>query len=162
GGLITVTPADTGFPNAHFGRDPDVAMDAAGDFVVSFTKLFGSPFGIGDNTQTDVFARRYDSSGSFRQEINVSNRSAFTYTAGNSSVAMSPDGRFDIAYENIDFTPSLSETIRVARFSANGGRFEEQAVAGGNNRVVAPSLSMDKFGDAVIAYQKFVHTDFDI
>src|SRR5262249_36223169 len=98
GGLITVTPADNGFPNAHFGRDPDVAMDAAGDFVVSFTKLFGSPFGIGDNTQTDVFARRYDSSGSFRQEINVSNRSAFTDTAGNSSVAMSPDGRFDIAY----------------------------------------------------------------
>src|SRR5262249_34712126 len=31
GGLITVTPADTGFPSAQFGRDPDVAMDGNGN-----------------------------------------------------------------------------------------------------------------------------------
>jgi hypothetical protein len=161
GGLdgITVLQGDNGIGDfvTTSGRDPDVAMDAVGDFVVSYTKVHT---GL-STSNSDILARRYDSSGTFRQELPISTEGASDET--HSTVAMSPDGRFDIAYEVLSSSGGFTnQNIRVDRLSANGGLFEVQEVAGGNTRVFAPSISMDKFGNAVIAYQKLVGGDFDI
>src|SRR5262249_30579386 len=68
---------------------PDVAVDDLGDFVVSYTRNT-------NNNNPDIFAKRYNAA---NQLLNVEDVATSAKAETFSSVAMTPDGRFDVAYE---------------------------------------------------------------
>ena len=74
-------------------HNPSVAMDAHGDFVVAYTRDTNYS---NDNTP-DVFAKLYNPSDQLLNVVSV----AVTASADDrASVAMTPDGRFDVAWEH--------------------------------------------------------------
>ena len=131
-------------------HDPDVAMDALGNFAVSYTRDT-------NNNNPDVFVKRYNASDQLLSVISVATSSK---AETHSSIAMTPDGRFDVAYQ-LAFSSS-DDDIFVQRYSAGGGLFGTHAVATSGQNERNPSVSIDNFGNAVVAYQKFVGGDWDI
>jgi hypothetical protein len=117
-----------------------VAEDAAGDFVVSYT--------INNGLSNDIMATLYRT-GLSPKAISVAT------TAKNetsSSVAMTPDGRFDIAYQ---YQYSATDNdIYLARYSSTGVFQGNTTVAGSSANTTAPSVSVDSSGAAVVAYRK--------
>jgi hypothetical protein len=69
------------------------------------------------------------------------------------SVAMSPDGRFDIAY---NYSFSVTDTdIYLCRYSSAGSLIGgAQVIAGSSLNETAPDVAMDNNGNAVVAYLK--------
>jgi hypothetical protein len=130
---------------------PDVAMDANGNFVVSYTYDF-SP------SDQDIYAHRYNFNAQLQQSIAVATT---TQNESRSSVAMAPDGRFDIAYQ-YQFSSS-DDDIYLNRYSSGGSNLlGHLAVATSTDREQAPSVSMDNSAHAVVAYQRLVGGDWDI
>jgi len=70
----------------------------------------------------------------------------------NSSVAMTPDGRFDVAYE-IAFS-STDRDIRMNEYSAQGALLEARTITATTADETNPSVSVDNFGNAVVAWQQ--------
>ena len=135
------TPVTGIFAVANTGRPEhasDVAMDANGNFVVSYTFDYSS-------SDQDIYAQRYSNTG--LQLIMVA-------TTGNnetrSSVAMAPDGRFDIAYE-YQYS-SLDHDIYLNRYTTAGGLVGHHAISTSGDQELTPSVAMNNFGDAVVAY----------
>ena len=87
-----------------------------------------------------------------------------TNVEDHSSVAMSPDGIFVIAYER-QFSGSDWD-ILASQYNGSGGFLRSVTVNGDGNAEHNPSVSMENFGNifsgAVIAYQEFVHNDYGI
>jgi hypothetical protein len=131
-------------------HDPDVAIDAFGRFTVAYVRDT-------NNNNPDVFAKRYDSQNNL---LNVFNVGTSSRAETHPSIAMTPDGRFDVAYQ-FQFSSS-DDDVLLARFSSGGSLLGTTLVAGSSAREQAPSVAMDNFGNAVVAYQKFVGSDFDI
>lgn len=121
-------------------HNADVAMNDQGGFVVSYTRDT-------NNNNPDVFAKRYDVNGNLLQVINVATTGV---SEGNSSVAMTPDGRFDVAWEQEYST--YDHDIYVSSFSASGLRTTTYTVAFTTAYDTTPSISVDTFGDAVVAW----------
>jgi hypothetical protein len=68
---------------------------------------------------------------------------------------MTPDGRFDIAYQN-NVANSFDVNIHLARFGAFGNRLSDNALFTSQFNefnASAPNVSMDNAGNAVVAYQ---------
>jgi hypothetical protein len=123
--------------------DPDVAMDSKGNFVVSYTEQFSS-------TDRDIRAVRFDQFGNkIGFVINTARTTQLDETR--SSVAMTPDGRFDIAYQSGAHGGGNGE-LHLARYSAAGGLLSDQPLffgSFGSN----PSVAMDSAGSAVVVFQ---------
>ena len=126
-----------------------VAMDAKGDFVVSYTRDT-------NNTNPNIFAKLYNTNDQLQNVVTVAGG---LVDANLSSVAMSPDGRFDVAYQL-----QLSNTdvvVLASRYTASGGvlpgLFE---TSGGLNE--SPKIAMDNQGNAVIAYQTWNGSNWDV
>ena len=100
----------------HPGRGGDVRRRPTptwpwtrpGDFVVSYTRNT-------NNNNPDIFAKQYNSSG---QLLNVINVATSSVAETHSSVAMTPDGRFDVAWEQA-YSPT-DHDIYLNRYSACG------------------------------------------
>ena len=95
--------------------DSDVAMDRYGNFVVSYTRNT-------NNNNPDIFAKQYNSNGQLLNVVNVATSSVAEY---HSSVAMTPDGRFDVAWEQylrLRRQRYLSETLQRFRRPARDQR----------------------------------------
>src|SRR5262249_4924157 len=140
-------------------HDPDVAMDAQGDFIVSYTRDFSA-------TDKDIQAVRFTSSGARIGFVNDTHLDTGDFDDTRSSAAMAPTGRVDIAYEfGVHGDPGL---LRLAVFDAKGVLQTDQQLfsqRGGLN----PSVAMDNAGNAVVAYQTIhfgctgnFHNQFDI
>jgi hypothetical protein len=115
------------------GRDsePAVAMDADGDFVVSFTRAHNFGF-LNLDTDRDVRARRFNSSGAaLGGSVGVS--LSDSEEAFDSDVAMDSNGDFVVAYTaettktrqasflGIPFTESFTDRdVRARLFNSNG------------------------------------------
>jgi hypothetical protein len=130
---------------------PDVAMDLAGNFVVSYTRNT-------NNNNLDVFAKRYNRNNQLLGVINVATR---PWAEDHSSIAMTPDGQFVVAYEETPFFPDLHE-ISVKLYNASGGLLNSITNASGlqigNSKTpfddTMPSIAMDNSGAAVMAWQR--------
>jgi len=136
-------PVTNIFAVANTGRPEhasDVAMDANGNFVVSYTFDYSS-------SDQDIYAQRYSNTGQLRQIIPVATT---THNESRSSVAMAPDGRFDIAYQ-YQYSTS-DDDIYLARYSAAGSLLGRTPIATSVALERAPSVAMNNFGDAVVAY----------
>ncbi|MBN2021737.1 MAG: trypsin-like serine protease [Pirellulales bacterium] len=143
-----------------------VAMDADGDFVITWTSYghdgVGSGYGAGYGGEYGVFAQRFNSSsGIVGGEFQVN-----TYTDDNqqhSQVAMDADGDFVITWESFQERPggagaATSYGIYAQRYSANngpndgriGGEFHVNTTTAGDQRF--PSVMLSHTGDAVFAW----------
>jgi hypothetical protein len=131
-------------------HDPSVAIDALGRFTVAYVRDT-------NNNNPDVFAKRYDANNNLLNVFDVATQSR---AETDPSIAMTPDGRFDIAYQ-FQFSSS-DDDIYLARFSSAGSLLGTTVVAATSLFEQAPSVSMDDFGNAVVAFQKFIGSDFDI
>jgi hypothetical protein len=122
--------------------DSDVAMDRYGDFVVSYTRNT-------NNNNPDIFAKQYNAAG---QLLNVINVAISGVAETHSSVAMTPDGRFDVAWEQA--YSATDHDIFARRYSASGGLLGTDIVAISTAMDQTPDIAMDNAGDAVVAWDK--------
>ncbi len=130
-------------------RDPSVAMDASGDFVVAWHSYFQDGSGYG------IYAQRYNSTGAAQGgEFRVN-----TFTPGEQgkpSVAMDASGRFVVAWESDGQDGSLGG-IFAQRYSTSGvpqgGEFQVNVFTTADQRFA--SVAMDLDGDFVVAWDSY-------
>ena len=123
--------------------DSHVAMNAlGGDFVVSYTRDT-------NNNNPDIFAKRYNASS---QLVGVITVEAGPEADTNSSISMVANGNFDIAFEAL-FDPT-EVVIFVKQYSASGGLLATIPVATSGIVDGGTSISVDDFGDGVVAYNE--------
>lgn len=130
-----------------FQRFPSVAMDAAGDFVVTWQSFNQDGNGSG------IFAQRYNSAGVAQgTEFKVN-----THTMGAqdlSSVAINSTGAFVIAWESAG-QDGNNYGIYAQRYNsagvAQGGEFRVNTFTTGSQSI--PSAAMDAAGDFVVTWQ---------
>lgn len=127
-------------------RLPNVAMDADGDFVITWS---GPPDGSGYG----IYARRFSADGVAQGAESLAN----TLTAGNqqdSTVAMDADGDFVVAWHS-STGDGVFYGIYAQRFTAQGEKFGEQFLV---NSFTAsfqqyPAVALDANGDFVVTWQ---------
>jgi hypothetical protein len=131
----------------HSDAYPRVAMDPAGDFVVTWASHLHDGDGYG------VYAQRYNSAGTPQgSEFRVN-----TYTSGdqsNPSVAIDDHGNFVIAWGSY-FQDGSYQGIYAQRYNSvgtpQGGEFRVNNYT--SSQQYYPSVAMDGAGDFVIAWE---------
>jgi hypothetical protein len=124
-------------------HDPSVAMDDRGDFVVAYTRDT-------NNTNPDVFAKRYGPSDQLLSVINVA--ISATKVESNASVAMSPDGFFEVAWEQ-RFSTSEHD-IFVSDFLNTGALRKTQFISLSSALNERPRIAMNPLHNSVIVWQE--------
>ena len=126
--------------------DPSVAMDAAGNFVVSWSS------GSQDGDFDGVFAQRFDDSGTpLSVEFQVN-----TQTPGFqrfSSAAMDTDGDFVIVWSDEVFPGEIFGRRFSSSGVANGAEFRVNSYTEGSQ--LLPSVAMDPSGGFVVVWQSY-------
>jgi hypothetical protein len=151
-----LTPALTVAATPLSEHNPAVAL-SAGSFVVSYTRDI-SP------THTDVRAHRFIISHSGVSDAGDFAVANAPVLQDSSSIAMAPDGSFDIAYA---FTTSgVGGDLRLNRYSASGKVLASGVIVASSASGAGelPDIAMDLAGNAVIAYEKIdpITGHFDI
>jgi hypothetical protein len=123
--------------------DPHVAEDATGGFVIAYTAHTGM--------MSAVNAELYDSNDDHIKSIAVANSSKF---GTSSSVAMTPGGKVYLAYEYAK--SGTNSDIYFARYTSAGADLGANPVpiATSSTSETTPSVSVDNYGNAVVAYRK--------
>lgn len=130
--------------------DPQVAIDSSGGFAVAYTRNT-------NNNNPDVFAKRYNSAGSLTAVTSVATG---TRAENHPSIAMTPDGRFTVAWEEAFST--TDHDIKLAQFSSSGARLTSKTVTSSSVNETDPSLSVDNFNNAVVAWVRHNSSSNDI
>jgi len=133
---------------------PAVAMDGDGNFAVTWTHYNGS--------NNDVYARRYNSSGTA-----LANEAIVNSTTANeqwsSSIAMDNDGDFVIVWETWGQDGS-SAAVYAQRFNssgiAQGSEFRVNTTTTGLQG--DPAVAMDYDGDFVVAWSSYTSGNYDV
>ena len=99
--------------------DVDVAMDAVGNFVVSWTRDFNN-----DGSDFDVHFALFSNTGARRAADPVTSS---TNVEGDAHVAMNAEGLFTVAYTRVD--ASGDTDVLAVRYDADGGRLDKIKVA---------------------------------
>jgi hypothetical protein len=120
---------------------PSVAA-SVGSFVVVYEHDNGA--------EDDVLARRYTYSPSAPVAHPTFAVAATARDESSPSMAMTPDGRFDIAYADRSF--GRDGDIELARYSAAGASLGNSPINTDPNDESEPSVAMDDAGNAVVAY----------
>ncbi|WP_422924386.1 hypothetical protein [Singulisphaera sp. PoT] len=122
--------------------DPEVGMDAWGDFVVAYTRNT-------NNNNPDIFAKRYDSYGNLTQVVNVATTAK---AETNASVSMAADGQFAVAWE--EAYSSSDHDIKMNRYNAYGGLAGSSYIASSTSWDELPSVAIDSSGNTVVAWDR--------
>jgi hypothetical protein len=131
-------------------NEPAVAMDVAGDFVVSWTSY-------GQNGAYDgVYARRFNLQGTaVTGEIQVN--TTVLARQDRSAVAMDQNGDFTVVWEGYGQS-NTSWNVYGQRFNAAGamlgGQFQINQHTN-NQHVMDPKVAMDLAGDFVVTWQSY-------
>jgi hypothetical protein len=139
-GEVRVNPTTAG--DQRFSQ---VAMDAAGNYVITWTSDLNN--GNGDA----VYARRYTSAGVGSGAIAVSTATPSSNANKDPDVAMSPTGSFVVAW--VAYTSSAS-SVSTQRYNAAGApQGPRTLVNPGSDLVVRVALvAMDAAGDYAVVY----------
>ena len=125
-------------------------MDDRGNFVVAYTRDT-------NNNNPDVFAKRYNASNQLLTVINVATSSV---AEDDPSVAMAPDGRFDVAWEQ---TFSVNDhDIFLNEYNSSGAFVLSRTIANTTASETIPSVAVDNSGNAVVAWQRLTNGNADI
>ena len=133
GGVVQVAVGTFAQTQAH------VAMDANGDFVVSYTRDT-------NNNNPDIFAKIYNVN---EQLVNVVSVATTSFAETNSSVAETPDGRIYVAYQVASESGGNLDS-QLKEFTPTGALLETRVIA---LNAENPSVSADNFGNAVVAWE---------
>jgi len=128
-------------------RDPAVAIDAAGNFIIAWEDDEGTD-GDGDG----VFARRFDAAGQALGDEFLVNTTT-TGWQNDAAVAMSPDGQVVIVWKSTN--GSGGTDITAQRYDATGNRAGEEFLVGlpsSKAKNKDPSVALDPSGDFVITW----------
>ena len=148
GGNTAVTTS-----NSEQAYESDIAMDADGDFVVTYTaestktRTVNTIFGPWSQsfTDKDVRGRRFNRFGNaVGGTFSIDTTS--TRFEQNPSIDMADNGRFMVAYED-------GGDIHVRRFNANATLRGTRFIATTGRTEQNPDISLDSSGDAVIVWQ---------
>ncbi|VTR92770.1 VBCS repeat-containing protein OS=Isosphaera pallida (strain ATCC 43644 / DSM 9630 / IS1B) GN=Isop_0876 PE=4 SV=1 [Gemmata massiliana] len=148
GGVIAVAN------DARAEYDPDVAMDAAGNFAVSYTFQFSA-------TDSDVYVHRFAANGA---SIGTTLVAASGLNEYSGSIARTADGRFAVAYQ-IDHLSgrSLDSDVMLNQYAANGTLQTSRVIANTTRVEISPDVAVDAFGNATVVYEEvFANLDHDI
>jgi len=122
----------------------DIAMDADGDFVVTWRKF------TADFTESEVYFRRFDSAGTpLGDEVQVGDEHSFLMSP---DVAMASDGSFAIAW----LEPT---SIRVQQFDAEGNELADPMTVNENTMADMPTIALDESGGFVVTWYGSVDGD---
>jgi len=126
--------------------NPAIAMDAAGDFVITW-----SSFQLGQ--AQDIFAQRYDAAGVPQGGEFLVNDHTANYQRA-SDVAMDAAGDFIVTWESYDETPGSHWDVYAKRYTSGGAPqgSEFQVSAASTSSEGSPHVAMDATGNSVIAY----------
>jgi hypothetical protein len=127
---------------------PAVAMDAAGDFVITWTSL-GQ-----DSSFYGVYAQRYNAAG-VRQGGEFRVHTSIFSGDGESSIAMDEDGDFVIAWSSFGKDGNGFGAF-AQRYNAAGVPQEQHELQVNSNTLGhqrLPAVAMDAAGDFVVAWQ---------
>jgi hypothetical protein len=138
---------------------PDVAA-SDGSFVISWSHR-------GSSTDEGILAERFTVTGPTNAPTITPKGIFGVNTDANlkdfSSVAMAPDGKFDIAYQRQAGAGSSNWDILASQYGSTG------SLVRGNIHInldgdpeANPSIAMDDAGNAVVAYQRLVGGDYGI
>lgn len=130
--------------------DPSIACSRGGSFVVTYTYDYSS-------SDQDIRAAMYSYAGTLQSSFTVVSSSANDETQ--SAVARnqsSTNSNFSIAYvvNNRD--------IYVRRYTGSGSFIGTYSVATTTDTESKPSIAMDYNANTVVAYQRYVGSDWDI
>jgi len=134
-----IVPVGVGTFHEHAS---DVAMDSLGLFTVAYVRDT-------NNNNPDVFAKVYNAFGDLLNVVSV----ATTGRAETSpSIAMTPDGRFDVTWE--DASSSANHDIKMNSYSWNGGLLGTYAISSSASNDFVPSVAVDNNFNAVVAWSR--------
>ena len=126
-----------------------VAMDAAGDFVVTWSSY------LQDGSSYGVYAQRYDAAG-VKQGGEFRVNTTTTNTQNNSTVAMDADGDFVVTWSSY-FQDGSNDGVYAQRYSAagvkQGGEFRVNTTTADNQNF--STVAMDADGDFVVTWSSF-------
>jgi hypothetical protein len=145
-GITQVTPAgSTDFL-------PDVAA-SDGSIVVTWVHQYTS-------TDHDIYAERFVTSGGVPQAQGVFFVNIDTNDELGPSVAMSPDGRFDIAYQRSYGANDWD--IFASQYDGNGALVRLNLPINFDSQPeYSPNIAMDAAGNAVVVYERYNGHDLD-
>lgn len=130
-------------------KHPRVAIDATGDFVITWTDeaLDGSNLGI--------FAQRFDASGTPQGLESQVNTTTSEYQ-GHPAIAMSPSGAFTIVWQSLN-QDSSNHGVYGQRFDAAGSPqgTEFQIHSDTLDNQQAPAIDMDANGNFVVVWSSY-------
>ncbi|RCJ28200.1 hypothetical protein A6S26_11720 [Nostoc sp. ATCC 43529] len=136
---------------ANSENNPTVAMDADGDFVISWASVVKY-----DQSSTDngIYAQRYNSAGvAIGSEFKVTTTSK---SQNNPTVAIDADGDFVISWQSVG-QDGAGSGIYAQRYNsagvAQGGEFQVNNYF--SDEQINPTIAMDANGNFVIAWQSF-------
>jgi hypothetical protein len=132
-------------------KNPSIAMDSAGDFVIAWQSNNQDGGGYG------IYAQRYNASGTAQGNEFLVNTTVAS-DQKNPSVEMDNSGNFVIAWDGNG--PSDSSGVFAQRYNADGTKPSTNGVEFKVNTTVAstqknPSVGMDNAGDFIITWQSF-------
>lgn len=133
-------------------RDSDLAMDAAGNFVVVWRALGRD----GDTGQeANIYARLFDKDGIPRsQEFRVNNDTSGD--EGKPSVAMRANGEFVIVWIGTDSNFSPYEQVLFSRYDATGNILTDDKLIASNNgigsMITSPNIAINAQGTYAITW----------
>ncbi|MGB5539518.1 MAG: DUF2341 domain-containing protein [Gammaproteobacteria bacterium] len=138
--LVTTTTADSQL-------NPSVAMDAAGNFIVTWQS------NLQDGDSYGVYAQRFDAVGVAQGGEFLVNTTTAGYQ-GSPTIAMDTDGGFVIAWVANGQDPDASLGIYAQRYDASGtaqgGEFRVNTYTTGTQQVT--SIGMDAAGNFVVIW----------
>jgi hypothetical protein len=125
--------------------DPSVGMDAAGDFVVSYTYQFAS-------NDSDIHANLYHANGSLERQLDVAITTAMET---HSRVAMRADGHFAVAFVQ-------SNDIFLQRYDQFGNLTGKASIASSSVVEQNPDVAMDNTGHVLVVWQALVNNNWNV
>ncbi|MEM9220106.1 MAG: calcium-binding protein [Cyanobacteria bacterium P01_F01_bin.150] len=158
GNLITVETIDNDdFVDGQRLSDPAIALDDSGDFVIVWEQNTQED----DDNGTDIFARRYDSSG-----VALGNTFLVNTQQENNQfdpdVATDASGDFTIVWDSdivVQIGPDINGGIYARRYSDSGSPIGDQfAVAtpdSSDGSASDPAIAIDASGDTLIVWSGF-------
>jgi hypothetical protein len=138
---------------AQTQRDSSVAMDFAGDFVVTWMS-YGQ-----DGSRYGIYAQRYNSDGS-KPAVNGSEFLVNTIIAGGQTlpaVAMDADGDFVVSWEDYSNHDGSGSGIFARRYNSSGDPQGAQFTVNSNTMSIQwhSDIAMDYDGDFVVTWESY-------
>ncbi len=128
-------------------KEPAVAMDAVGNFVV----VWQGPQAIEDANE-DIFARRFDANGQpFADEFRVNTHTDSRQLSP--SVAMDNDGKFIIVWECLDIPQPGKKTIRGQLYDRFGSKIKSELTISDQPSICRyPNVAMNNSNEVIVVW----------